>query len=137
MFVIAESATTVVRLDGRFDSQQARSLAEMFSMFQPVPHVVIDFANVREVDDCAVAGLARVLGAFPESRVTFRGLSRHLRRVLRYLGADLEGLSDGEPEGAAGEAEERGSPGRHAASPQAGGVAQTSPLRHTPVTCDA
>jgi anti-anti-sigma regulatory factor len=102
MFVIAESATTFVRLTGRFDSPQARSLEEMFSMFKPVPHVIIDFANVREIDDAAVANLARTLGAFPESRVTFRGLSRHLRRVLRYLGVSLEGLSDRVPEPAAG-----------------------------------
>ena len=94
MFVIAESATTLVRLDGRFDSPQARTLAEMFSMFEPVRYVVIDFANVREVDDAAVASLARTLGAFPDSRVTFRGLSRHLRRVLRYVGVALDGLSE-------------------------------------------
>jgi anti-anti-sigma regulatory factor len=94
MFVIAESATTLVRLEGRFDSPQARSLAELFSMFEPIRHVVIDFANVREVDDAAVANLARTLGAFPDSRVTFRGLSRHLRRVLRYVGVALDGLSE-------------------------------------------
>lgn len=97
MFVSAESATTLVRLDGRFDSPQARSLAEMFSMFNPVRHVVIDFGKVREIDDAAVATLARTLGAFPESRVTFRGLSAHLRRVLRYLGVSLEGVSDRVP----------------------------------------
>lgn len=102
MFVIAQLATTLVRLDGRFDSPQARSLEEMFSMFKPVPHVVIDFANVREVDDAAVATLARTLGAFPESRVTFRGLSRHLRRVLRYVGVSLEEPSHREPETATG-----------------------------------
>ncbi len=98
MFVIAESATTVVRLDGRFDAPQARSLEEMFSMFRPVRHVVIDFGNVREIDDAAVASLARTLGAFRESRVTFRGLSRHLRRVLRYVGLNADGASDREPE---------------------------------------
>jgi anti-anti-sigma regulatory factor len=97
MFVIAESAATLVRLDGRFDSPQARSLEEMLSLFKPVSHVVIDFANVREIDDAAVASLARTLGAFPESRVTFRGLSRHLRRVLRYVGVSFE-LPDGGPE---------------------------------------
>jgi anti-anti-sigma regulatory factor len=102
MFVIAESAATLVRLDGRFDSPQARSLEQMFSMFKPVSHVVIDFANVREIDDAAVASLAHTLGAFPESRVTFRGLSRHLRRVLRYVGVSLGGPADGEPERAAG-----------------------------------
>lgn len=91
MFVIAESATTVVRLDGRFDAPQARSLAEMFSMFRPVRHVVIDFGKVREIDDAAVATLAQTLAAFRESRVTFRGLSRHLRRVLRYVGLNADG----------------------------------------------
>ncbi len=86
MFVIAESATTVVRLDERFDAPQARSLEEMFAMFRPLRNVVIDFRNVREVDAAAVVSLARTLGSSPESRVTFRGLSRHLRRVLGYLG---------------------------------------------------
>lgn len=97
MFVIAESAMTVVRLEGRFDAPQARSLGELFSMFRPVRHVVIDFRNVREVDDAAVANLARALGAFPESRVTFRGLSRHLRRLLRYVGLDAGEAAELDP----------------------------------------
>ncbi len=86
MFVSADTATTFVRLDGRFDALQARSLEQMFSMFRPVRHVVIDFGKVREADDAAVAKLAHTLGSLRESRVTFRGLSRHLRRVLGYLG---------------------------------------------------
>lgn len=94
MFVIAEAATTLVRLDGRFDSVQARALEELLSMFRPIQHVVIDFAGVREADDAAVAGLARTLGGFPESRFTFRGLSLHLRRVLRYVGVDAGWASD-------------------------------------------
>jgi anti-anti-sigma regulatory factor len=93
MYVSAESATTVVRLDGRFDAFQARSIEQMFSMFRPVRHVVIDFGNVREADDAAVATLARTLGAFRESRVTFRGLSKHLRRVLGYVGVRDESES--------------------------------------------
>ncbi len=100
MFVSVESAEALVRLDGRFDSSQARSLEQMFSIFKPVPNVVLDFANVREADAAAVAALARTLGASPESRVTLRGLSRHLRRVLRYVGIDAAGLSD--PEQAVG-----------------------------------
>jgi anti-anti-sigma regulatory factor len=94
MHVIAEPATTVVRIDGRFDAPQARSIGEMFALFEPLAHVVIDFRNVRDVDDAAVASLARTLGAFPDSRVTFRGLSRHLRRLLRYLGVSVDGASD-------------------------------------------
>ena len=69
MFVSATSAATVVRLAGRFDAHQARSLEQMLAMFKPVRHVVIDFGNVREADDAAVANLARTLGAFRESRV--------------------------------------------------------------------
>jgi anti-anti-sigma regulatory factor len=87
MFVSAEPTATLVRLHGRFDALQARSVEQMFSMFSPVRHVVIDFANVREADDAAMASLARTLGAFRESRVTFRGLSRRLRRVLASRGA--------------------------------------------------
>ncbi len=102
MFVIAESARTLVRLDGRFDAPQARFLEEMFSMFKPVQHVVLDFANVHEADDAAVANLAQTLGAFPESRVTFLGLSRHLRRVLRYVGVEAGEPADREQELAAG-----------------------------------
>ncbi len=90
MFVSVESARTLVRLDGRFDSSQARSLEQMFSMFKPVRNVVIDFAKVREADAAAVATLARTLSASPESRVTLRGLSRHLRRVLQYVGIDAD-----------------------------------------------
>jgi hypothetical protein len=88
MFVIAEAATTVVRLDGRFGLSQARSLEELLAMFRPVPRVVIDFGKVREIDDAAVATLAHTLDAYPESHVSFQGLSRHLRRLLRYVGVD-------------------------------------------------
>ncbi len=94
MFVSVDSAEALVRLEGRFDAAQARSLEQMFSIFRPVPSVVIDFANVREADVAAVAVLARTLGARPESRVTLRGLSGHLRRVLRYVGIDVAGPSD-------------------------------------------
>jgi anti-anti-sigma regulatory factor len=97
MYVSAESTRTLVRLDGRFDALQARSIEQMFSMFSPVRNVVIDFGRVREVDAAAVASLARTLGAFRESRVTFLGLSRHLRRVLRYLGVQTDGTSAPEP----------------------------------------
>ncbi len=57
---------------------------------------------MREVDDAAVAALARMLGAQAESRITFRGLSRHLRRVLRYVGIDLDDAAEAgrEPRGA-------------------------------------
>jgi anti-anti-sigma regulatory factor len=92
VFVIAESATTVVRLAGRFGAPQARSIEDLLSMFEPVRHVVIDFGNVREIDDAALAALAQSLGARPESQVSFRGLSRHLRRLLRYLGATMDGV---------------------------------------------
>lgn len=88
MFFVAESGTTVVRLDDRFHAPQVRSIEELLSVLGPVPRLVIDFRNVREVDDAALASLAGSLRAFPESRVTFRGLSRHVRRVLRYLGLD-------------------------------------------------
>lgn len=90
MFVIAESETAVVRLDERFFAPQAQSIEEMLALFRPVRQVVIDFAKVREIDAAAVAKLAETLRASPESRVTFRGLSRHVRRVLRYLGVDEE-----------------------------------------------
>jgi anti-anti-sigma regulatory factor len=88
MFVSADWAITLVRLDGRFDAVQARSLEQMFSMFRPVRNVVIDFGNVREADDAAVANLARTLGELGESRVTFRGLTKHLRRLLHYVGQE-------------------------------------------------
>lgn len=99
MFVIAEAGTTVVRLDDRFDAPQARSLEELLTVLGPIRVVVISFAKVREVDDAAVASLARTVRAFPESQVTIRGLSRHLRRVLRYVGLDADGA--GAREGAA------------------------------------
>jgi anti-anti-sigma regulatory factor len=91
MFVVAESAATIVRLDGRFDGAQARALEEIFSTFRPLRNVVIDFRNLRDVDPAAVASLARTLAGASESRVTFRGLTRHLRRVLRYVGANVDG----------------------------------------------
>jgi len=90
MFVIAESATTVVRLDDRFGPAQVSSVEEVLAMFRPVRHVIIDFANVRDADTAAVATLARTLGGLDGSQVSFRGLSRHLRRLLSYVGVDVD-----------------------------------------------
>lgn len=88
MFVSAESATITVQLRGGFDASQARALEELFSGFTPVRRVIIDFKDVREADDAAVASLARSLAGLRGSRVTLLGLSRHLRRILRYVGVD-------------------------------------------------
>jgi anti-anti-sigma regulatory factor len=101
MFVIAESDATIVRLKDRFDASHARSLADLLALFRPVGHVIIDFGPVRDVDDAAISDLARSLRAHPESRVTFRGLSRHLRRLLRYLGLGESGAGGPAPAEAA------------------------------------
>lgn len=90
MFVVAEPAATIVRLDGRLDGAQARALEEVFATFRPLRNVVIDVRNVRDVDPAALASLARTLAAESGSRVTFHGLTRHLRRLLRYVGADVD-----------------------------------------------
>jgi anti-anti-sigma regulatory factor len=91
VFVSAEPAATIVRLDGQFGPRQVSSLEALLAMFRPVRHLVIDFAAVRDVDAAAIAQLAHTLDAFSESRVSFQGLPRHLRRVLRYIGVDVEG----------------------------------------------
>ena len=74
----------VVRIGVRFDSPLSAELERRLEPLAPIRRIVVDFREVREADDFAVARLWSSLRRVAAS-VAFRGLSRHHRRVLRYL----------------------------------------------------
>ena len=101
--VQAAGSAVVIQPGPRFGSQEVNELERRLRLLAPIELIVVELAAARDVEDSAVDRLAHALGRLAAS-VEFRGLSRHQRRLLRYLG---HGTPEGEP---------LGSPDRGAAS---------------------
>jgi hypothetical protein len=87
-----------LRLTGSLDLPAARELCDTL-IGAGREGVVVDVSLVREMHADAVALLSRAL-CLLGGRVTLRGLSRHHRRLLRYLGAPVGDDGGGEADGA-------------------------------------
>jgi hypothetical protein len=78
----------VIRVDGTFDGRAASRLAGWLVEVPPGDPLVVDFSGVRELQDLALAAIARGL-AGRSGHLAVGGLTRHQERVLRYFGVDL------------------------------------------------
>jgi hypothetical protein len=75
----------VIQVEGLLDVAAAVRLRDTVLGFDPDDPVVIDCHEVRDLEDAALAFLARsVLSG--RRRVELRGLGEHHLRLLRYLG---------------------------------------------------
>jgi hypothetical protein len=74
-----------IHVDGVFDPAAARAVAGQISSVPASTAVIVNFTNVVQFHDSAVAPLAQALAE--HSLVTLRGMGRHQLRLLRYLGA--------------------------------------------------
>lgn len=81
------SETALFRVDGVFDAEAARDLAQKIAKRGGVRELYIDMSRVREFHDLAVTLLGNAL-AGNGAQVFVRGLRQHHRRVLAYLGID-------------------------------------------------
>lgn len=81
------SSEVLLELRGRFDVDAALRLVEQVSLVPLWAELVLDFGGVHELPETALIAL---VDRFPMSAgrpLRTRGLSRHQRVVLRYLGA--------------------------------------------------
>ncbi len=86
----------VLRFDGTFDAAEGWKLHEALAAVDPADRVTLEFGQVRQFHDFAIALLAQDLSNL-DGRVEARGLSHHQRRILRYFGVGAEVL-EGERE---------------------------------------
>ena len=75
---------TLLFLEGTFDGATAQQLRD--SLLETEGPVVVDFSQVRQFKDAAVAVLTRAM----KEGVHLRGLGDHHERLLRYFGLPTE-----------------------------------------------
>ncbi len=80
-----------------FASEDAVRIHELIEHAEPGTPVEIDFRQVRECQDFALALLAKDLVG-GRARVALRGMSKHQQKMLGYFGVDADGHGHGEPE---------------------------------------
>jgi CheY-like chemotaxis protein/anti-anti-sigma regulatory factor len=78
----------VLTLEGPFEAASERELHDALLAIGGDRPIVIDFREVRLVEDFALARLAGELGGTLRGRVTLLGLSEHHHRLLHYFGLD-------------------------------------------------
>ncbi len=75
----------VLRLEGAFEAEHARSVAEAIAGLSPQSHALVDFRRVDRMEDFTMACLAdAIVGRV--AQVSLVGLGRHHRRILGYFG---------------------------------------------------
>lgn len=80
-----------------FAPEDAFRIHELIEHAEPGTPVEIDFRQVRECQDFALALLAKDL-VRGRARVALRGMSKHQQRMLGYFGVTGGPLSRGDPE---------------------------------------
>jgi anti-anti-sigma regulatory factor len=76
-----------LRVGPFFGSEEVGVLHHALEQAEPGTRVEVDFHDVRDFDPAALGLLAQEIRA-GRSRIGLHGVSRHLARVLRYLGVD-------------------------------------------------
>jgi len=82
-----------VRLDGTFDAAEAWRLHDLLAKVPPGSSVWLDFSQVRNFHDFAIALLAQDLVA-RRGFLEATGLCQHQRRILAYFGVDERDLGE-------------------------------------------
>ena len=90
-----ETREVLIRPEGIFDNDVARSFSDQLSRALPDEVFIIDLGQVHEFHDYSIALLARVLAGSCKARIAVRGLRRHHVRLLRYFGIDVPALEAG------------------------------------------
>jgi hypothetical protein len=77
----------VIRLSGGFDETAGTMLARCIEELPRARRVVVDFSQLRSLEDVDLGAVARGLAG--HSDLCFRGLGRHHLRLLRYCGVQV------------------------------------------------
>lgn len=80
----------VIRLAGTFDGKTATRLSGWLGEIPVSDDLVLDFTQVRDLQDLGLAAVARSLGA-RGTRLSVHGLTLHQEKLLRYFGVELDG----------------------------------------------
>lgn len=83
-----DGTRAVYRIRGAFDRAGAWALRDRIQS-DPAAEIFLDFSQIRDFSDLAVAVLAHGLTA-ASRRVAFRGLRQHQLRILRYCGVPVD-----------------------------------------------
>jgi hypothetical protein len=101
MQIHAAPGRLTIHFGRRFDAPAAARAAEALLAFRPLSVLTLDFGDVYEFHDSAIAPLAAALGAAPGADVILRGLSRHQTRMFAYFGVNAPAANDPRPARAA------------------------------------
>jgi anti-anti-sigma regulatory factor len=93
--VLEDRPAHVIDVEGVLDVSTAARLRDTILGFDAGDSVVIDCHEVRELQDSALAFLARSVFSLGR-RVELRGLGEHHLRLLRYLGVGQTDASGGD-----------------------------------------
>ncbi len=92
MQIDAVRNTLRVRVGPTFEALDVEIIQNSVAALGPVSRLAIEFVDVRECDDAALAQLARMVSSLGKRKVTLSGLTMHQSRLLAYLGVDLRQL---------------------------------------------
>ena len=95
------SGQVLLRLEGTFDTAEASRLHDTLAMVPAGTSVTVDFRQVRDCHDFAIALLAQEVAGVT-GRISLMGLCQHQRRILRYFGVDDASLAEPDMREAAG-----------------------------------
>lgn len=90
----------VISIAGTFDRTDVGELGLLArSLCSTSSNLVLDFHEVEELDDCAIARLASELHRQERGHVVLVGLSEHHHRLLQYVGEEAPEIAHRHPEG--------------------------------------
>jgi len=83
---VPQPAGTVLRVDPIFDVTAAFRLREAIARIPASEPITLDFSQMRECHDFALAALLHAIAVLGRTAVSTLGLREHHHRLLRYLG---------------------------------------------------
>ena len=86
MRIVAARSTVLLKLGTRFGAAEAERLHDVAMEFSPLAQLTLDFTDVRDFHDAAMAPLARTLRELRATQIVFRGLTLQQSHVLRCFG---------------------------------------------------
>lgn len=81
-----QPAGTVLRVEPVFDVAAAFRLRETIARIPAGEPITLDFSQMRECHDFALAALVHAIAVMGRAGVSTVGLCEHHHRLLRYLG---------------------------------------------------
>ena len=75
-----------VLLGVTFHAKDAERLRDAIGALGPSSRLTVDFSNVHDSQDVALAMLVDSVVDMPPGKVALRGLTLHQKRLLKYLG---------------------------------------------------